>query len=207
LKLWMILTSRAGTVLIAAGLALLLVSLIPPARTTSFGSADQVPPETFRPLGSTAGPFVNPNFTSYSRFFSVLTPQQELKLDFSCNGTVDVYLLKINLESFMNTMRNERSVASLETFLQSNPDVIGWQGEILDGTLDYIPTQIINATVLFSNPSQNTISVGYDGSVFSLIAPAEKVQTLGIFAIPIGFVLTLPWLQDLRKSRKASGSQ
>ena len=190
--------------MVAAGLALLLVSLIPPARTTSFGSADQVPPETFRSLGSTAGPFVNPNFTSYSRFFSILTPQQELKIDFSNNGTVDIYLLKTNLESLMNTFGGERSVASLEEFLQSNPDVIGWQGEILDGTLDYIPTQVINVTLLFSNPSSNTVSVGYNGSVFSLIAPTGKVQTLGIFAIPIGIVLTLPGIQNFMKSRKST---
>lgn len=207
MKLWKVLISRAGTVMVAAGLALLLVSLIPPARTTSFSSADQVPPETFRPLGSSVGPFADANITSYSRFFSTLTPQQELKVDLSCNGTVDVYLLKINLESLMNTFGSESSVASLEEFLQANPDVIGWQGEILDGTLDYIPTQIINATILFSNPSSNTISVAYDGSVFSLIAPTGKAQTLGIFAIPIGFVLTLPWLQDFRKSRKAYSSQ
>jgi len=204
LKLWKVLLSRTGTVLVAAGLALLLVSLIPPARTTSFSSADQVPPETFLPLGSSIGPFADANITSYARFFSVLTPQQELKVDFSNNGTVDVYLLKINLESLMNTLGNERSVASLNDYLQSNPDLIGWQGEILDGTLDYIPTQVINVTLLFSNPSQNTVSVAYDGSIFSLIAPTGKVQTLGIFAIPIGVVLTLPGLQNLMKSRKAS---
>jgi hypothetical protein len=190
--------------LVAAGLALLLVSLIPPARTTSFSSADQVPPETFLPLGSSIGQFADANITSYARFFSVLTPQQELKVDFSNNGTVDVYLLKINLESLMNTLGNERSVASLNDYLQSNPDLIGWQGEILDGTLDYIPTQVINVTLLFSNPSQNTVSVAYDGSIFSLIAPTGKVQTLGIFAIPIGVVLTLPGLQNIMKSRKAS---
>jgi hypothetical protein len=204
LKLWKILLTRTGTVLVAAGLALLLVSLIPPASTTSFSSADQVPSETFRSLGSTAGPFVNPNFTSYSRFSAVLTPQQELKIDFSNNDTVDVYLLKINMEIFLNTMGNQHSVASLETFLQSNPDAIGWQGEILDGTLDYIPTQIINVTLLFSNPSANTVSVTYDGSVFSLIAPTVKVQTLGLFAIPIGVVLTLPGLQSFIKSRKST---
>jgi hypothetical protein len=190
--------------MVAAGLALLLVSLIPPARTTSFSSADQVPPETFRSLGSTVGPFADSDITFYSQFFSVLTPQQELQIDFSNNGTVDVYLLKINLENFMNTMGNEHSVASLETFLQSNPDAIGWQGEILDGTLDYIPTQIINATILFSNPSPNIVSVTYDGSVFSLIAPTGKVQTLGLFAIPIGVVLTLPGLQSFIKSRNST---
>jgi len=48
----------------------------------------------------------------------------------------------------------------------------------------------------------NNLSLTIDeGTITGLIGPANKVQTLAFFAIPIGFVLALPWLSDLRKAR------
>ena len=203
MKRWLLVISRVGTVMVAVGLALLLVSLIPPVRTGSFASIDRVAHHTFQTLGSSAGSSVDSNFTFYSNFFYTLTPQQELKVDLACNGTIEVYLLKISSQSLMETFSgNEPNVSLLEDFLHANPNVIGWQGEILEGEIDYIPTAVINATMIFSNPSSNDISIEYTGSILSLLAPTEKVRTLAISAIIIGFVLALPWLLNLRKSTK-----
>jgi len=143
------------------------------------------------------------NATFYSKFFSTLTPQQELILEINCTGTIEVYLLKIDLKDLMdNFSGTERNVNLLEEFLEVNPDLIGWQGEMRKGVVDYIPTEVINATMIFSNPNPDHQSVDYTGRILRLLAPTEKVKTLAIWAIPIGVVMAFPWLLDLRKSRK-----
>ena len=207
MKRWMLVLGRAGTVLVAVGLALLLVSLIPPTRTRSFGGGNILAPDTFQSLGQNSGPFANMNVTFYSSIFSTLTPQQELKVELDCDGTIEVYLLKLSLYDLMDNFREtEHSVTLLEEFLLANPDVIGWQGEMIKGVVDYIPTEVISATIIVSNPSSNHINVDYTGSILNLFAPAEKVRTLAICMIPLGLVLSFPWLLDLRKSRYRDSS-
>jgi hypothetical protein len=200
------LIGRVGTVLIAIGLALLLVSLIPPVQTHSFAGSQPIDPETFTPLGSTQFNDSLGNASIYITPFSTLMPQQELKVKLTCNGTINVYLLKMNLQTLYAYLGNN-STASLDDFLKANPDAIGWQGEIREGTVDYVPTEIINATLIFSNPSSNSIFLEYDGGILSLLAPTTKAQTAAFWAVPIGFVLALPWLLTLWKSRSTSSSQ
>jgi hypothetical protein len=202
----LIVIGRVGTVLVTIGLALLLVSLIPPIQLYSFGGSRPLNPETFEPLGSTPFGESLGNASISAQPFSTLSPQQELKVTLTCNDTITIYLLKMSLETLSTHLTNS-SVTLLNDFLEANPDVIGWQGEIREGTVDYVPTEIINATLVFSNPSSTGIDVEYDGSILSLLAPASKVQTLALGAIPIGFLLALPWLWKLWKSRTASRSQ
>jgi hypothetical protein len=200
------LIGRVGTVLIAIGLALLLVSLIPPVQTRSFASSQQINPETFKPLTYTPFGDSVDNASMYITFFSALSPQQELKVTLTCNDTISVYLLKIDLQTLYAHLSGN-TTASLDDFLKANPDIIGWQGEIREGTVDYVPTEIINATLIFSNPSSTSIFLEYDGGILSLLAPASKAQTLALGVIPIGFLLALPWLLNLQKSRSTSNSQ
>ena len=197
-----IVVGRLGSVIVAIGLALLLVSLIPSYASTTFGGSEQVRYGTFQPLGTV--PFSNlpANVTFYGGYFSILTPQQELNVKLTCNGTVNAYLLKMDLNSVLqalNSSGNNKNSALLEDYVKANPAAIAWQGQITDGTVDYTPTAIINATLIFSNPTQNTVQVQYNGKILNLLAPANKARTISFAAIPIGFVLTLPWLIDLRK--------
>lgn len=206
MKRWLLVLGRVGTVLIAVGLALLLVSLIPSTTTSSFVGSHFVAPDTFEPLGVNSGPFADMNATFYSQFFSTLTPQQELKVDLECSGSIQVFLLKISMMDLMNNFSGTEHTSTLfEEFLQANPEVISWQGEILEGVVDYIPTEVVNVTMVFSNPSSNKISIEYSGSILNLLAPAEKVRTLAMWVIPIGFVIAFPWFLGLRKSRGKFG--
>ena len=205
-----ILVGRLGTVIVAIGLALLLVSLIPSYASTTFGGSEQVPSRTFQSLGMV--PFGNlpANVTFYSGYFSILTPQQELNVKLTCNDSVNVYLLKKDLNSVfqaLNSSENSHNATLLEGYLTANPEAIAWQGKLTDGTVDYTPTAIINATLIFSNPTQNTVQVQYNGKILNLLAPANKARTLSFGAIPIGFVLTLPWLIDLRRRNNNKSSQ
>lgn len=205
MKRQIVLLGRLGTVIVAIGLALLLVSLIPTYPGMTFANSEQVPPGTFQPLARV--PFDNlfTNATFYFEYFTTLTPQQELNVKLTCNDTIDAYLLKMNSNTLFQALNsssgNSHNATLLEDYLRANPEEIAWQGQVAEGTVDYTPTAIINATLIFSNPSQNTILLQYDGKILNLLAPANKARTLAFGAIPIGFILALPWLIDLRKHR------
>jgi len=205
MKRALLVVDRVGTVLVAVGLALLLVSLIPPATTASFSGRNQLSPETFAVFGPSMGPFVI-NSSFYIQFVTQLTPQQELKVDITLQGAVDAYVLKINQQELLNSLpTGDMNASTLQAYLHANPNVIGWQCKITNqGTLAYTPTEIVNTTVLLSNPSRDRLDITYDAKILSLLGPADKVRTLAYVAIPVGFVLAVPWILDLNKKRTAS---
>ena len=207
MKRQIIILGRLGTVFVAIGLALLLVSLIPTYSTMSFASSERVAPGTFQPLGM--APFGNlfPNATFYGEYFTTLTPQEELNVKLTCNGTINAYLLQINLNTLFQSINsssgNSNNATQLGTYLTANPETILWQGQVTNGTVDYTPTAIINATLVFSNPTQNTVLLQYNGKILNLLAPANKARTLAFGAIPLGFIMALPWFIDLRKRKNS----
>lgn len=203
MRRWTILLGRGGTVLIAVSLALLLVSLIPAAQMVNFSATWPVHPKRFE----------TPN-TPFSEY--VLTPQQSLRISITANGTLNVYLLEVESQSIYAWISEHNlgatdssNITYFEEFLEANPQSIGWQ-EInkMNMEFEYVPTKITNATLVFSNPSSDFVFVGYEGSISSLVAPKTKVLTLGQWAISIGFVLTLPWLFNLLRTKtRRQGSQ
>ena len=197
MKRWIIFLGRGGTVLITMSLALLLASLIPPAQIGTFGGGAHVRSKTFEPL---------------SYYEPVLTPQQGLQVTMTANGTLNVYLLEVSTQTLYDWINEHYpeqemtfpyffNVTRLEEFLEANPDSIGWQGEMREGKIEYVPTKVTNATLIFSNPSSDYIIVDYEGSITSLVAPRTKVRNLAQWTIPIGFVLALPWLAQLWKEK------
>ena len=197
MKRWIIFLGRGGTVLIALGLALFLVSLIPAAQLGSFSSGSwPVYPERFE--------------TSIEH---VLTPQQGLQVAVTANGTLDVYLLEVSEQTIYDWIQEHHpeqemtfdffNVTRLEEFLEANPDSIAWQEEMHERKIEYVPTKVTNVTMILSNPTSDYIIVDYEGSITSLVAPGTKVRNLAQWAIPIGLVLALPWLAQLRKEKTA----
>jgi hypothetical protein len=196
MKRWIILLGRGGTVLIAIGLALLLVSLIPSAQLGSFaGGGWVIFPKRFE-----------------ASFEDILTPQQGLQVTITTNDTLTVYILEVSIQTLYDWISEHQleqgmtppdfsNVTNLEAFLEANPDSIGWQGEIRNGKIEYVPTKVTNATLIFSNPSSDYITVEYEGSITALVAPGTKVRNLAQWTIPIGFALTLPWLTQLWKEK------
>ena len=132
MKRWITLLGRGGTILIAISLALLLVSLIPSARTAPIVDTTEVAPDTFTPLRSLPIPFE-------SFFERRLTPQQELEMEFTTNGTVTAYVLEVTAQSILNWISLQQRILArdfnltrLEEFLAAHPDSIGWESEIHD---------------------------------------------------------------------------
>ena len=191
---------RSGTTLIAISLAFLLVSVVPqPQYSQSSGSGSMYP-------GNFGSAFTHQN----------LTPQDQLEITVSVNGTIKVYLLDVCTPSQpvssgdgdFNVSQIEESVKELQRMIQEildgQPDKIIWEYEVTSGTFSrtYIPTKIINATVVTYNPTSEIVNVEHSVSLTSSLAPAEKSQTIACILAPTGILLALPWLLDSWKQRK-----
>jgi len=196
MRRWMILIGRGGTVLVAIGLALLLVSFIPAMQTYTFSVSPATFPQRFDILDAQVG----------------LTPQRGLRFTITADGTLNVYLLEINAWlTLLDWIRENQiqqngdlyNITNLDAFLETNPNYIVWQTNILDGTVEYeyIPTKITNASVVISNPGSEPVAVTYERSITGVVAPVSKVRTLALWTIPTGFVLALPWLTDLLRTK------
>jgi hypothetical protein len=194
MKRWTVLLSRGGTTVIAIGLALLLVSLIPP---TPMGSSMRL------------GPL--PSETWQTFYEDALTPQQSLHVTITANGTLSIYILEVSSQVIYGWINEHYSgsadftnVTYFNQFLDSNGPSIASQGETLNGTFDYeySPTGIVNVTLAVSNHGPDDVSINFTGSLFRSVAPASKAQTLSEFTIPIGAALTLPWLSNHLTAKK-----
>lgn len=198
MKRWIIFLGRGGTVLVALGLALFLVSLIPPVPFGTFGGSNYVEAKMFKPL-------------SYFEYASTLTPKQALKVKLTFNGTLDVYLLEVSTQAlydWIHTHHPEQqmmypayNVTMLEEFMTANPNSITWQEEMREGEVEYAPTKVTNATLILSNPSSANVMVEYEGTITISFAPQTKVRNLALWTIPIGFVCAVPWLIRARRTK------
>lgn len=176
MKRWIILLGRGGTVFLSLSLALLLVALIPPSPLGGNGSGHYpVLPEGF--------------VTSSER---VLTPQQQWKATVTATDTLTIYILEVSSLTIHDWISEHN--AGLEDYLGAYPDAIGSQREMREGTIEYIPTKVTNATLVFHNPSSNIIEVDYETSLTRIIAPGAKVMSVAQWTFPIGLVSAIPWI-------------
>jgi hypothetical protein len=189
MKRWIIFLGRGGTVLIAVGLALLLVSFIPSTQIATQGGKTAIPPK-----------WVQPSFEQ------ILTPQEGLQITVNTTGIINMYILEVSSQVLYQGVNDDfLNLTSLEKFLEANPNSIGWYTKINNETLkhEYVPTKVTNSTLVFSNPSSEYVPVDFEASITSQIAPGTTVRNLAQWVIPIGFIFSLPWItQILRKKNK-----
>jgi len=191
MKRWTTVLGRVGTVLIAISLALLLVSLIPQIQMSRREGSGPLSPGGIRIV-------FNQQY---------LNPQQEVQVAVTVEGTLTVYLLEMNVEfQFVNGTFDYRfNVTDLQELLQEHPDRVIWEREVENGDYEwsYIPTRVMNATIVFYNPSDSeTAYVEYDVALKSSLAPRDKVRTIAYFAAPTGIILATPWFLNVWKQRK-----
>jgi len=207
LKRWPIVLGRVGTVLLAVGLALLLVSLIPSGQ---IGGSTM----TGESVGAASWWGDDLQFLTTQ---PTLTPEQTLHITVNTAGTVNVTLVDTTVEAIMTWIGNIQppvtalfNVSYFDQFVKSNPTLIVWQRELNNNATidyDYVPTDVvsidqINMSLIASNYGSNSVIVQYFGSVESGVAPTMKARTLSEFAIPIGAALTIPWLNELARTRR-----
>jgi len=99
------------------------------------------------------------------------------------------------------------NATDLQEFLDANPNLIIWEYNLENETFErsYTPTKVINATLVFHNPSSDEeAKVDFGVTLISTVAPGEKVRNIAYWAAPIGVVLAIPWLVNMWKERKQS---
>jgi hypothetical protein len=195
MKRWTIVVGRGGTTLIAISLALLLVSLIPQINLMTLGGSMTISPGMVQATNS-----------------RLLNPQQGVQIKATVEGTINIYLLEISSgQIFPGTgggmvLANATDLQEiLDAFLDANPSLIIWDYNLEDELFDrsYTPTKVMNATLVFHNPSLDEVAtVDYELSLISTVAPGEKVRNIAYWAAPIGIVLAIPWLVNIWKERK-----
>ena len=147
---------RSGTTLIAISLALLLVSIIPQPQFSRSEGATPLSPEQLSII--------------YTR--QDLTPQQELEITVTSEGALKIYLLEMSGEIQFTVEDVEVGLQELnegfdmlkqlaKEIIETKHDKIIWESEIQNGyySRKYIPTRIINATIVIYNPSSETVKV------------------------------------------------
>jgi len=194
---------RAGTILIAAGIALLMLSLIPARadENTDFGETSTLQPETF----SIESSF----FLSFT-----LNPQHGLYLSIQANRSITFYLFNTDKEYVYQWITNHfpdnqtfstANILVLEDFLKDNPDSVARQGIATDGEAEfqYAPTKLTNVTLIFSNPNPESAKVRYSGRLLIFMVPSERALNAAEFVTPLGVVFIFPQLILTWKRKKS----
>ena len=190
MKRWTNILGRGGTTLITISLALLLVSLIPQLESSSSSGS------------------MNIGSGQFSIMFSpgTITPQQEVQVAVTVEGTLNVYLFEIDagLQFINDTFDFGFNLTDLQELLDKHPEQIIWQHEVENSHYErnYNPSKLINATVVVYNQGSESARIEYDMSLKSSLAPGDKVRTIAYFAAPVGVIMALPWLLDMWKQRK-----
>jgi hypothetical protein len=201
---WIIGLGRGGMVVVAISLALFLVSFIP---ATQVGHAIATVPL-----------YAETIFTGYH---TVLTPQQELRVNGSVEGAINIYLLeagrepltgvgsKTEIQDYTGITRSGAvaygplfaNATELQTFLEEYPERIIWMYNLEDEVYEYSysPTRVMNATFVAYNPSSANATLGFEVTVTSRVAPEEKVLNIALWATPTGLVLAIPWITTVWK--------
>jgi hypothetical protein len=199
---WIILLGRAGTVLMVAGLALLMLSLIPPrtVENTDFRQTLNLEPKTFT--------------FELSFFLSIpADPQHGFNLNAEANNSVTAYLLNVGREyiqqwitSHFTDIQPSPSLngSILQEFLSNHQASVIWQENVDDKgiELQYVPTRLMNITLVFSNQNAAAANVKYSGKLLNFIVPSERALNPAKVAIPVGFILSVPWLNFTWKRRR-----
>ncbi len=183
-----LLLNRAGTVLIAIDLALLLVSILPPSGPLTYTWNVPVGPEMFQP----AYPI------------QLVTPQESLRVNVTVQGTLDVFLLQLNRDTLAGETTNS-SAQSLQSFLQGNPQTRIFSQRATNQSFvlpEYLPTEVTNVTLVLSNPTEIPAKSVDSFALSESLAPEARIRTLAGWTIPLGLVVTLPWLAEIWKKRK-----
>jgi hypothetical protein len=185
-----------------AGLALFMLSLIPPRaiENTDFRETLNLEPKTFT--------------FQLSFFLSIpVDPQHGFYLNAQANNSVTAYLLNVGGEyvqrwitSHFNDTQpaSNRDISILEEFLNNHPTSVAWRENFADTTLElqYAPTRVMNFTLIFSNPNTEIAKVKYSGKLLNFIVPSERALNPVKVLTPAGFILVLPWLDSTFKAKK-----
>ena len=208
MKRSLLLIGRLGTVMIFVSLAILLSSGIGPITVNGSSSSGTIPANSFNIL---QGPLFTPYY--YSNSLQNLNPQNAVLISINATYPVKAYLMNGNravLENWIRTnhpeqpanQNNSPKTAILDEFIQANPSLILWQGQGKNIRLDYSPTEIVNLTVIVSNPNGNSVNINHSENIEYGFASISRMRSIAIWTLPIGLLFALPWTSFRIKQRR-----
>lgn len=195
----MVLAGRFGTVIIAVSLALLLVSVLPTQEHVITYNTSRLPPSRFHLFG----------------FPLTLNPKQGVGVTMNSSDELTVYVVQSNYSYIMDWLQNNSAgnqsliwdTNMLEAFFGNHTDVISYQINVTgEAEFKYTPTTVEQAMLIFANYGNVIVTYEYRVSQIISVAPSVKILTAAETIIPIGLVLTAPWLFSLwrEKNRRVS---
>jgi hypothetical protein len=199
MKRSLLLLGRLGTVMIFVSLAILLSSGIGPITVNASASSGTIPANSFNIL---QGPLVIPYI--YSNSLQNLNPQNAVLISLNATYPVKAYLMNGNREVLENWIKtnhpeqptnetNSPKTAILDQFIQAHPSLILWQGQGKNIKLNYTPSEIVNLTVIVSNPNGNSVKISHSENIEYGFASISRMRSVAIWTLPIGLLCALPW--------------
>jgi len=225
---WITLLGRTGTVILLVGLALVLVSLLPPTSQSKSSGAGSMSPAEYE--------------IEHSRLHR---PQTGFQISVESTDNVHVYILGLGPLEFENWKTQVReaypdlpymlidflvvplmfvreaypdlddpqiedimdivwNISVLDKGLQRHPEILLWQSPP-SSTLshEFFPADVLYITVIVANPSPGTVEVETEIRDLAVLAPKERVILPALLLISIGIALAIPWL-ILRKVKKST---
>jgi len=225
---WITLLGRTGTVILMVGLALVLVSLLPPTSQSKSSHAGSMSPKEYEIEHS-----------------GVYTPQTGFQISVESTDNVRVYILGVSPLEFDNWKTRVReaypdlddmlldsfvvplifvreaypdldvpqiwdimdimlNVAVLDKGLQTHPEIVLWKSPP-SSTLshEFFPADVLTITVIVANPSTGNVTVETEIRDLTVLAPKERVILPALLLISIGIALAIPWL-ILRKVKRST---
>jgi hypothetical protein len=196
-KRWTVLVGRVGTVLMAVGLALLLISLIPTRE------------ETYEPYEQT----LDASQFSFSPFQLILNPQRGIRVTVEVDNKLKVYILQTDYDNVSRWIYDNlpepkkhsrtQEISMLEGFLGNHSNIISYQRNVTgEVEFEYIPTKVEQAMLVFANYGNTTVTCEHQIRIISLVAPTQKIRMTAEITIPTSLVLGAPWFVSLWKGSR-----
>ncbi len=196
---WTEVIGRIGSVLLAIGLGLVLISAIPPTPPESIlGWAYVLIPETY----------------DLSPSSQIISPKKGLHILGASNGSFQVYLVGVHRDQLLSWIRSWvrqqfpngeewvlYEISALDAFLRTHPDDILLSMAVSDqSSFDFFPQGLTNVTVVTSNPSSAWVDVSIELGSITTLAPKERVVIPGTATSVCGLVLVFAWAIQKRKA-------
>jgi hypothetical protein len=227
---WITLLGRIGAVILMIGLALLVFSLIPSGAGSQSGWIQPIEPEQYiiRELGvysPQTGLQISVESTDNVHVYLLGVNSVELDNWRTLLGEAYPDLDEIFIEFYAmpiiffheaypeETLPNLDDpqtwdmmwdVAVLDKGLQAHPEIILWDPPPSSAfSQELFPADTLDIMAVVANPSSSVVEVNMEIRDLAAVAAKERVIVAARLLIPIGIVLTIPWL-ILRKVKKST---
>jgi hypothetical protein len=185
---------RFGTCLVTVSLALLLVVAMPSnSPYPLLLHSDSLPSHSYKIIYN---------------YCYLLTPQQELNLNFTSNQEVTCYILDIDSWDLINALEIRgnsvtwNNANNISRYLEMHPSIIQFKTNSIEENIKYIPHRTLNSTVVVVNLSDDIANIQLSGIVNNTYAPQSRLLEMGFTTCIAGIIFLTPGIMTFYKKGK-----